>query len=188
MLDVTGGEVDRMAVMIHQLLDISRIEEGRMQMYITQASIIEIAQFTLDNYYPAFTKGGNRLRFAREGDVPDVKCDRARIVQVLVNLIGNATRHTRRGEIEVVVSAADGFAEVCVRDNGDGMSTEQLEHLFERYRTSSRESSGAQGLETGTGLGLFICQHIINAHGGRIWIESESGHGTRAHFTVPLDT
>ena len=187
-LKLIGGEVDRMAVMISQVLDVSRIEEGRMQMDIRRESILEVIQLTLDEYYPAFVKGGNRLLMRREGDVPGVLCDRARITQVLVNLIGNAARHTRQGEIVVCVKTVERFAEITVADNGEGIAPERLEQLFERYRSGTAgERSARSAAGTGTGLGLYIARHIVEAHSGRIWIESEMGRGTRAHFTLPLD-
>jgi signal transduction histidine kinase len=188
-LKLIGGEVDRMAVMISQLLDVSRIEEGRMWMDRRKESIVEIIQSTLDDYYPAFVKGGNRLTFRREGNVPQVSCDRARVTQVLVNLIGNAARHTRRGEIVVSVRADGGAAEVTVADDGEGIPPEQFEHLFERYHSGRAKGDPARsGADTGTGLGLYISRHIVEEHSGRIWIESEAGKGARAHFTLPLDT
>lgn len=160
-----------------------------MRMERRKESIVEIIQSTLDDYYPAFVKGGNRLTFRREGGVPEVNCDRARVAQVLVNLIGNAARHTRQGEIQVSVRADGGIAEVTVADDGEGIPSEQLEYLFERYHSGRAAGDPARsGTDTGTGLGLYISKHIVEAHSGRIWIESEAGKGTRARFTLPLDT
>ncbi len=186
-LKLIGGEVERMALMVTQILDVSRIDEGRMVMELRQESAVEIVQFAMDTYYPVFSKNRNTLVLRKEGDIPPVLCDRTRIIQVLVNLISNATRHTRGGEITVSLREEAGGALITVSDTGEGIEPERMPHLFERYhsRHKIRQGETPTALETGTGLGLYICKYIVEAQGGRIWLESQPGEGTRAHFILP---
>ena len=105
--------------------------------------------------------------------------------QVLVNLIANAIRHTKKGQIVVSAAARGAFVEIAVADNGEGIAPERIPLLFERYK--SRDSAAAHsGRSTGTGLGLFICKHIVEAQDGRIWIESRLGAGTTVYITLPI--
>jgi len=183
------SEVERMSMMISQVLDVSRIDENRMQIEPKPDDIIEIIQSTLDTYYPVFAKNKNSLRFVNDRNLPLVDCDRTRITQVLVNLIGNASRHTRAGEITVTASSNKTEAIITVSDNGEGIAEELMSHLFERY-TTKPPKAGNDGLrselDTGTGLGLFISKFIVTAHGGRIWIDTKLGEGTDVHFAIPF--
>ncbi|MDL2253822.1 HAMP domain-containing histidine kinase [Ruminococcaceae bacterium OttesenSCG-928-I18] len=183
-----GSEADRMALMVSQILDVARIEEGQMQIEKQPCSLIEIIQETLDTYYPVFSKNNNSLRFERQGDVAQVLCDRNKVVQVLVNLIGNATRHTRDGEIVLSVRGEGGYAMVTVEDTGEGIAAERIPYLFDRYYSQlPTEKKARTGRDTGTGLGLYISQYIVQAQGGDITVESELGKGTCVRFTLPLD-
>lgn len=183
-----GSEAEHLALMVSQLLDISRIDEGRMQIELREESMIEIIQAALDRYYPVFSKRHNKLIFRPEGEVPPVHCDRTRISQVLVNLISNAAGHTWGGEISVLVKSEGGNIVVQVKDNGEGIAKERLPYLFDRYYSHMQREVTSTGRDTGTGLGLHICKYIIESHQGRIWIESRLGHGTDVFFTLPLDT
>lgn len=217
------SEADRLAMMVSQILDATRIEENRLSIICKPCQLTGIIQYTLDTYYPVFSKNGNRLEFHPYMGALTVFCDADRITQVLVNLISNAARHTREGKIAVETDKKGGFAEVKITDTGSGMDRRSVEHLFERYYTSfskgcdsaatweddtdgteqraqvrgdwgdASESSAHNGREkpigpreTGTGLGLYVCRHIIREHGGDIAVESEPGTGTTVLFTIPL--
>jgi len=177
------SEADRLSLMVSQILDVSRIEENRMIISTRPCSLEEIVRKAVENYYPAFSKNNNRLLFPPSEQFPTVVCDSDRITQVIVNLISNASHHTQRGEIKIKISESEGFGAVEISDTGEGMTAEQLAHLFERYYTNG-EYNKKSG--TGTGLGLFICQHIIHEHGGKITVESEKGKGTVVKFTLPI--
>jgi signal transduction histidine kinase len=186
-MNLIDAETARMALLISQLLDVSRIDEGHMLINPKSESIVTTIQTTLDTYYPVFSKNHNTLRFKKEGNIPSVLYDRDRIIQVLVNLITNAARHTRKGIITVSVMANNQYITISITDNGDGISPEHLPYLFERYYTSYSSSTKTSGTgNTGTGLGLYICKYIVEAHGGSISAESEHGKGTRIIFTLPL--
>ncbi|MDL2272957.1 sensor histidine kinase [Oscillospiraceae bacterium OttesenSCG-928-G22] len=182
-MKLIASEADRLALMVGQVLDVSKIDEGRMSLDAQLHSITEIIQGTLNLYAPVFGKGGNRIAFAPEEDLPSVLCDRDRTAQVLVNLLSNAARHTHEGTITVSAEKADDFVRVTVADTGEGIPPEQMPQLFERYKSGAKKARG--GKETGTGLGLFICKHIVEAQGGGITVESDPGKGTSVALTIP---
>jgi signal transduction histidine kinase len=112
----------------------------------------------------------------------NIYCDRDRILQVLSNLLGNAIKFTPQGgQIQVVWRRLAGELLVSVIDTGCGIAPAHITHVFKRYWESSGKHQGARG----TGLGLYICRGIVEAHGGRIWVESELGKGSRFSFTLP---
>jgi signal transduction histidine kinase len=124
------------------------------------------------------------IRLTAQSEVPAgtvVLCDRERILQVFSNLLGNAIKFCRHGDqIQVSLRAADGQMQAAVIDTGPGIASSDLPLVFDAY------FSGAKNRHTGTGLGLYITKRIIEAHDGRIWIESEPGKGTSVHFTLAL--
>lgn len=189
-MKLISGEVERMGLMVSQLLDISRIDEGRMLMEFASEDIVEIIHSTMDIYYPVFSKNRNQLTLVCNENIAKAQCDRIRIMQVLVNLIGNAVRNTRDGTITVAAETKGKEAVITVSDTGEGIAAERIPYIFERYKSHKevQTKETRAGWDTGTGLGLFICKHIVEAHGGRIWIDSELGIGTNARFTLPLDT
>ena len=178
-----SSEAERLSLMVGQVLDVARMEEGRMVMEPVPCYIDEIVHAAVETHYPMLNKNQNRLDIRIESGLPAVHADPARISQVVVNLISNAVRFTANGLITVSAwREADDIA-VCIADTGVGIDSEQLPHVFERYH--SKPKSGG-GQDTGTGLGLYICKHIIEQHSGRIWLESEKDRGTSAFFTLPV--
>jgi signal transduction histidine kinase len=139
---------------------------------------MKIVQDTVSTYYPVFSKNNNRIYMSDIPDLPPVLCDSFRITQVLVNLITNAARHTRDGRIDISAKDEGEFVHITVSDTGEGIDTDRLPTIFDRY-----ESGAAKG-QGGTGLGLFISRFIIEAHGGTIGIESEPGKGTAVSFSL----
>jgi signal transduction histidine kinase len=184
MMALIASEAERMSLMVGQILDVTRIDENRMALTPAVCSIAEVIQKTLSTYYPILNKNNNKLSLKLPEDLPKALADAPRVSQVLVNLIANAIRHTNKGLIVVSAAARGDFIEISVADNGEGIASDRIPLLFERYK--SRDSAKTQaGRSTGTGLGLFICKHIVDAHGGRIWIDSAEGAGTTVHFALP---
>jgi signal transduction histidine kinase len=184
MMTLIASESERMSLMVGQILDVTRIDENKMVLAPVECSLAEVVQKTLSTYYPILNKNNNKLSLKLPEDLPTAFADALRVSQVLVNLIANAIRHTKKGLIVVSAASQGDFIEVSVADNGEGITPERIPLLFERYK--SRDSAKTQtGKSTGTGLGLFICKHIVEAHGGRIWIESVEGAGTTVCFTLP---
>jgi signal transduction histidine kinase len=184
MMTLIASEAERMSLMVGQILDVTRIDENRMVFAPAECSLAEVIQKTLSTYYPILNKNNNKLSLKLPEDLPKAHADASRVSQVLVNLIANAIRHTNKGLIVVSAAAQGDFIEVSVADNGEGIAPERIPLLFERYK--SRDSAKTQtGRSTGTGLGLFICKHIVEAHDGRIRVESHLGVGTTVRFTLP---
>ncbi|MEA4921152.1 MAG: HAMP domain-containing sensor histidine kinase [Clostridiaceae bacterium] len=184
MMTLITSEAERMSLMVGQILDVTRIDENSMVLALSECSLTEVIQKTLFTYYPILNKNNNKLALKLPENLSKVWADGDRISRVLVNLIANAIRHTRQGMIIVSAAERGDFIEIAVADNGEGISPERIPLLFERYK--SRDSANTPLRRgTGTGLGLFICKHIVDAHGGKIWIKSREGEGTTVYFTLP---
>ncbi len=181
-MTLISSEAERLSLMVGQILDVTRMEEGRMVMEQVRCYVEEIIHSAVRTHYPILNKNRNRLDIRIESGLPAVYADPARISQVIVNLISNAVRFTADGEITVSAKRKDGGVLVCVSDTGCGIEAERLPRIFERYNKKKKTDGGQ---DTGTGLGLYICKHIIEQHGGVIWVESEEGHGTSVFFTLP---
>lgn len=182
-MKLISSEAERLSLMVGQVLDVTRMEEGRMAMEKRSCHVDEIIHVAVETHYPMLNKNANRLEIHIEPGLPAVSADPARISQVIVNLISNAVRFTTNGLITISAKREDTNIVVCVADTGTGISTERLSHIFERYY--HKEKTGG-GQNTGTGLGLYICRHIVEQHGGNIRVESEEGRGTSVFFTLPI--
>ena len=174
-----SSESNRMALMVTQILDATRIEEGRMVLDKAPCEIDGIVRETAETYFAVLNKNNNRLAIRIPLELPLVEADSERLKRVFVNLVSNAMKHTQNGTIIIKAEEESGFVKVTVKDTGSGISAEDLPHIWERYY-KGRHS------ETGTGLGLFICRFIIESHGGTISAESEPGKGTAFTFTLPI--
>jgi signal transduction histidine kinase len=184
MMTLIASETERMSLMVGQILDVTRIDENNMALASTECALAEIIQRTLSTYYPILNNNNNKLSLKLPDDLPYAWADPLRVSQVLVNLIANALRFTKKGLIVVSAIEKDEMIEIAVADNGEGIAQERIPLLFERFK--SRDSAKNQvSKSTGTGLGLFICKHIVESHGGRIWVESREGEGTTVFFTLP---
>lgn len=178
-----SSETERLSLMVSQILDVTRMDEGRMIMEPVRCYIDEIIYSAVETHYPILNKNQNRLDLRIEGGLPDVYADPTRISQVIVNLISNSVRFTSEGIITIYAKKKKDHILVTVSDTGLGIAAERLTHIFERYAKKEKSQGGR---DTGTGLGLYICKYIVEQHGGRIWIESQEGQGTSVHFTLPL--
>ena len=174
-----SSESNRMALMVTQILDATRIEEGRMVLELAPCDIERLVRETVETYFGVLNKNNNRLLLRIPLELPEVEADSSRLQRVFVNLISNALKHTKNGTILVKAEEDENHVKVTVSDTGSGISEEDMPHIWERYYKGKHS-------ETGTGLGLFICKFIIESHGGRIWAESEVGKGTAFMFTLPL--
>lgn len=181
-MSVIASEADRLALMVGQFLDVTRIEEGRMVLDKRRCHIDELIYRAVETHFPILNKNGNQLDIKASPVLPPVNVDSARITQVLVNLIANAVRHTVNGIITIAAQQVDRFVEVSVTDTGTGIAPEDISKLFTRFQS---RSAGSQ--ETGTGLGLYICKHIVEEHGGQMTVESTPGVGTKMAFSIPLE-
>ncbi|UVH49865.1 ATP-binding protein [Pseudomonas sp. CBSPBW29] len=178
-IDTMQQAATRMNVLLEDLLDTSKIEAGR---YTVKPVALDVSQMFEEAYAllaPLAMEKGIDLSFNAEPGL-QINADPERLFQVLSNLIGNAIKFTpRQGNIGI--SALSNGEEIVfsVRDSGEGIAPDQLPHVFDRYWTQTENNP------TGSGLGLYITQGIVQAHGGRIEAESELGRGSEFRFTVP---
>ena len=183
-LQIIVEQVDHMRELIGDLLDVARIETGTLPVSPEPAEVASL----VDRARNTFLSGGgrNNLDLDLAPDLPLVMADRQRIVQVLGNLLSNAARHSLESSvIRVTAVQEDLHVAVSVADEGTGISAERLPHLFRKVsRTDGETEKSGIG---GSGLGLAICKGIVEAHGGRIWAESDGpGRGARFTFTMPV--
>jgi signal transduction histidine kinase len=173
----------RMGQQIRTMLDISAIEAGRFSVMASRCEVDDLVRETIELFEPVARSKQIYLSNQTEATGLVVHAERERIAQVLSNLLANALKFTPPGgHVTITVYRRSGEARVGVLDTGHGISPENQLHVFDRFwrdETSGKKSSG---------LGLFIAKGIVEAHGGRIWVESEPGHGARFYFTLPLET
>jgi signal transduction histidine kinase len=187
-LEIAEQNTDRLIALVNDLLDLSRIESGKLELERERFSIRDAILSATQRIRALADRKGLRLEMQVPEGVPPVDADPGKVEQVLVNLLDNAIKFTPEGgQITLRAEAArgDGAAtlQVSVSDTGIGIPSECLPRVFEKfYRVDMSSTRGARG----TGLGLAICKAIVEGHGGRIWGESAPGGGSRFTFTLPL--
>jgi two-component system, OmpR family, phosphate regulon sensor histidine kinase PhoR len=180
-LDRIHTEVDALTQMTQELLDLSRIESGQVQLNFESISSRKLLYSAADRMKAQAERANLKLDVTIEDGLPDIKVDKGRLEQVLVNLIHNAVKFTMPGgQISLVAESVPGGVRCAVRDSGVGIPSESLSRIFERFYRVDSSRTGS-----GTGLGLSISKHIIEAHGGKIWAESEEGRGSTFYVLLP---
>ena len=176
------NDADRVNRLIGDMLDLDRMESGRMSMRAADVDINDVLTELMTRAAGAATT----MEFRADLDprLPTVTGDRDRLIQVVSNLVNNAVKYSPDGGTVTLASRIEGgYALVSITDTGLGIPPDEIGHVFERFR---RVRSGAAQSIPGTGLGLTIVKQIVEMHGGKIWVESAVGHGSAFHFTVPL--
>jgi len=180
-LGIIMEESDRLTRMINNVLDLSRLESGKIKFKLTLVNIKQIAAETIDAMQNL--AGEKNLKLTLKGRIPKINASRDLIKQVFINLINNAIKFTPvNGEISIIMSKRKNKVEVQVIDTGPGIGEEMLPRLFDKFFQVDSSMTREYG---GTGLGLVIVKHIIDAHKGTIWVESELSKGSRFIFTLP---
>jgi PAS domain S-box-containing protein len=177
------NDADRINRLIGDMLDLDRMESGRMSM---RSGDVDINEVLTEAMARAGTAVASPVEFKADLDprLPIVVGDRDRLIQVVSNLVNNAVKYSPDGgTVTLSTRSEGGYALVSVADTGLGIPPDEIGHVFERFR---RVRSGAAQSIPGTGLGLTIVKQIVEMHGGKIWVESAVGHGSAFHFTVPL--
>ena len=180
LLRIIEGQANSMRDLINDLLDVAHIETGALSVSPEPAVLADLVNRAKNTFLSA--DGSSNVRIELPPDLPLVKVDRRRIIQVMNNVLANAARHSPPSSlIRVTALRQGGNVAVSVTDQGRGISADRMPHLFRKFSRLETEDQGG-----GTGLGLAICKGIVEAHGGHIWAESEgAGLGTRFTFTLP---
>ncbi len=175
MLAIIDRSIERQKRLVNDLLDISRIETGNLKLSLEPVNLYDIIRESVGSMRKIAEEAGIPIRIDLHGESPTIDGDRDRLVQVFVNLIGNALKFTKEGEIQIWARMVDGHPEIRVSDTGIGIPPEELDLIFDKFH---QVDSGLTREVGGTGLGLAICKGIIEGHGGSVRAESEVGRGS----------
>jgi PAS domain S-box-containing protein len=180
-----GEEIEqaasRMNRLVQDLIDVTRLEAGQLSLERERLSVAELISDTANSQTPLANVASLELCLDMDTDLPDIWADRDRVLQVFENLIGNAIKFTKPGgHITLAARAGTGEVVFSVTDTGCGVAGSDLPHVFDRFW----QAAGAK--RRGVGLGLPIVKGIVEAHGGRVWVQSSLGQGTTFFFTVPV--
>lgn len=175
-------EVDNLTLLVNELLELSRIESGKISFEFQRIPPLKLLSSPCERMSLQADRVGLKLDLNCPSDLPQVFADPDRIGQVVINLLHNAIKFTPSGgQITVSARQKDEFVIFSVRDTGVGIDQKDLNRIFERFYKADRARTGG-----GTGLGLSISRHMIEAHGGKIWVESQEGMGSTFHFSLPI--
>ncbi len=175
-------EVDALTQMAQELLDLSKIESGQVALNLAPVSSKKLLMSAAERMKLQAERAGLILQVVCDDDLPNVHADQARLEQVLVNLIHNAVKFTRPdGEVALLAESVSEAVRFGVKDTGIGIPLDDVPRVFERFYRVDKSRTGS-----GTGLGLSIARHIVEAHGGKIWAESEEGRGSTFYFSIPV--
>ena len=182
-LETVRRSIGRLATITHDLLDVSRIEAGRIELILRPLDPWSLVERVVGEFQPELDKKSQKLSLSAAQPLPLVLCDEGRAGQILGNLMSNASKYSPpESEITLRLAPAqeEGFLQVSVIDRGPGISAQDQESLFSPFfRTASASLSEAMG----AGLGLYITRALVELHGGRIWLDSEPGRGSSFHVT-----
>ncbi len=174
-------DAQRMNRLINDMLDLDRIEAGKLSLSIQPVDLNAVLQEAIERGRASSANHVVNANF--DPSQPIVNCDPDRLAQIVSNLLSNAIKYSPNGgEILVSSRVTEGFVDVGVRDHGVGISPDFVKRLFSRYERYEKTS----GKIVGTGLGLAIARQIVEMHGGKIWVDSTMGSGSEFHFTLPL--
>jgi Na+/proline symporter/nitrogen-specific signal transduction histidine kinase len=185
-LSIVVKETERLTRLINQMLDMAKIESGNAEWRAAELDLRAVVAESAEATGQLFSEARVALTLSLGEAAPRVKADRDRLMQVLINLLSNAVKFCEpgRGQVEIRLSAAGGQARVDVKDDGPGIPHDQHETIFEKFRQGG---DSATGKPRGTGLGLPISRRIVEHFGGRLWVESEPGHGATFSFVLPVE-
>jgi PAS domain S-box-containing protein len=183
-LQTIQRNADRLTTLVNELLDISRIETGRVRLKLENVDLNRVTGDVIAALRPRAAAKAQALTNKIPIDLPPVRADADRVVQILVNLVGNAIAYTpEKGSIRVSGRLSDGTVQVDVVDDGIGIAAEEQAKIWERFYRSEHPDVSEQ---EGTGLGLSIVRSLVELQGGRVWVESDLGVGSTFSLTLPV--
>ena len=178
------GSGQRLLSLINDILDLSKIEAGKMELRMRNITLQNTLETLKDEMIPIINKRKQNLELIIQAELPPVRADKDKIRQVLINLLSNATKFTPDGgHLRVEVVREDSWCRVSVIDDGIGIRKKDQKIIFQPFRQIDSPLPREAG---GTGLGLAIAKQIIEKHSGQLWVNSEYGKGSQFHFTLPL--
>lgn len=179
------SNVDRLKRLIDDILDLTKIESGKMQMNFLVNDINKVIQDVIEAQKDVAQSRGLHLKTELNNQLPKVPFDSDRMIQVLNNLLSNAMKFTKQGGITVITQnkSEENHIVVSIKDTGKGIAEADLSKLFQKFQQIESAQDNEEG---GTGLGLAICKEIVSRHGGKIWVESKPGEGTTFSFILPI--
>lgn len=188
-LSIMQQNIERLSVFIDDILDVARIQAGKLDLNIIKTQLGDIIYEIVSFYKPVFDKNKIRLILLNSTPPPLISVDPSKIRQVITNIIGNALKFTSpNGEVAIGYETQQSLLKVSISDTGPGIPKEHSESIFKRFKKVPTRYGPDGGKTKGTGLGLSICKGIIEAHGGKIWVESIPDKGSTFYFTVPIAT
>jgi len=182
-LEVIISESKRLTNLINDVLDLSKMEAGKIEWKMELLFIEEVLDRATAATSSLFEKNKLELINEVENDLPQIMGDKDRLIQTVINLISNAVKFTDNGSVTCRIKRIDDQLIISVIDTGIGITKEDLEKVFEKFK---QVGDTLTDKPKGTGLGLSICRQIVEQHGGRIWVESEPGRGSNFSFSLPL--
>lgn len=184
MVDVAYRNADRLVTLVNDILDLEKLDSGRMKFDFEQLNLSGLVKEAIDSNMGLAQEHGVEFIFTDRALEATVRGDGNRLAQVVANLLSNAAKFSREGgTVEIVVGQENGTARVSVTDEGCGIPEEFYEHIFDRFAQADASDNRKRG---GTGLGLSICKLIVEKHGGTIGFDSEVDAGTTFFFTLPV--
>ena len=175
---------DHLLNLINELLDLAKIEAGRMEAFAETFKLDDIVRMATTTVEPLLKNGQVKIVTEIATDIPPLKTDRDKLKQSVINLLSNAVKFTEKGEVRVAAWRDNGALKLTVSDTGIGMNQEALRYIFDEFRQADMSSTRRYG---GTGLGLAIVKKFINLMGGDIVVESEEGKGSTFTITIPME-
>ena len=179
------GSAERLIRIVNDLLNISKIELGKMELNKTPANIEELITACYEEMeHTAESKGLKIIWNKPKSRLPEIEIDKLKISQVISNLIDNAIKYTQKGEVEIKAAKTDSVIRISIKDTGEGLTEEELKMVFEGF---TRGAAGIAYWIEGAGLGLYIAKKYVDLHHGKIWVESEGkGKGSAFYIELPI--
>ncbi|OFV98498.1 MAG: hypothetical protein A3F68_07040 [Acidobacteria bacterium RIFCSPLOWO2_12_FULL_54_10] len=179
LLGICLTAVDRLIRLINDMLDVAKIESGKMQLHMDRIHVVDCAKRSIRSM-KSLAEANHVSILVDEGEsIPQVRADRDRLEQIITNLLANAVKYSpAEGIVTVRIHLADGSVRISVIDQGQGIPPDQIGKIFDRFQQ-------LEGAKKGTGLGLTISRALVEQHHGRIWVESAFGKGSKFHFELP---
>jgi len=186
-LETIYRHTQRLIRLVDEMMALASMESSRATMNVQKTNLNEVIETAVDEMHPKAAEKGLKMHFEGERGLPSLLLDPDKIEQVILNLLDNAVKYTKKGFVFITVKRLPGhWVQVAVKDTGPGIKPEDQEHLFDRFFRAPDVQQVAK--EEGTGLGLSVAKVLIEKHGGKIWFESAYGKGSTFYFKLPVAT